>query len=762
MGKQFQYIGKSLRNVDAEGKITGATRFLTDIYLDGMIWAYPVFAAVPFGGLKAVDLSRAQAAEGFIDVILACHIPGENQVGVIIEDQPLLADKVVRFVGDVIGVVVAETAEAAARIAALVDVEYEEYKPYFSIGDSKSAAAGFIHDTNVACTHRILKGDCEDGFRCSDLIVEADLRTSYQEHFYLEPQGCIAIPEEDGRMTILGSLQCPYYVQKAVSRALGTPLEAVRVIQAPTGGAFGGKEDVPSEMCARAALAAGIVKRPVKMVYRRVDDTQLTSKRHPFRMHYKVGVTGEGKILAADVTLESNAGAYATLSPVVSYRSTMQSLGPYVVPNVWVQSTAYYTNMPPAGAFRGFGSPQAAFGHERMMDIIADKLGMDPVDLRLKNVIQKGEATITGQKLSASVGAKETILKARVASGWEQGRKQESPPGRYLTGMGVATCIYGNCLGAAGWHMDGAGVKVQVRRDGSIGVAFGLTEMGQGAMTVVAQMAAEALGVNPRRIVVSPTDTRDVPDSGPSVASRNVIMSGNAIRDAAARLLPVMVSAAAELLNCDETHVEIRADTATDTRSGNTLGFSELADYLFASNRQTEVSGWWHVPDLQYDPEVGLGEAYFTYSYATHVARVRVDTLTGLVQVDKVWAVHDVGTVINPAGLEGQVEGGVAQGTGWALTEHFQTDQGIVTTRNFSTYLLPTALDVPEVETVIVEDPEPLGPWGAKGVGEPAIIPTAAAIANAVSHALGVPVNEIPITPENVLRLLQAGGKVRQ
>jgi CO/xanthine dehydrogenase Mo-binding subunit len=527
------------------------------------------------------------------------------------------------------------------------------------------------------------------------------------------------------------------------------------VEQAPTGGAFGGKEDIPSELCARVAVAAKVLNRPVRMVYSRSEDIQLTSKRHPFKMKYRVGVTREGKLTAAEVLLEENAGAYATLSTVVSYRAAAQALGPYVVSNVKVDSKSYYTNLPPNGAFRGFGSPQAAFGHERMMDIIAAELHMDPVEFRLKNIIHPGEETSTGQQLTEGVGAGETLRKAVDASRWKLFQPGVTEDGRYLKGLGVSTVHYGNCLGAAGWHMDGAGVKLQLHENGTASVAFGLVEMGQGALTVVVQMVAEALGISPWRVRVLPTSTHHVPDSGPSVASRNVVMTGNAVRDAARKLLPILKKTAAELLECAVDDVSIAEDKVTDVTTGNQLAFEELVQFLFQSNRSVEVQGWWHVRELEYDPQQGLGEAYFAYSFATHVAEVRVDRLTGRVHVDRIWAVHDVGRAINPAGVEGQVEGGTTQGTGWAVTERFQYQEGKVLTSNLSTYLLPTVQDVAQVDTVIVEAPEPEGPWGAKGIGEPAIIPTAAAIVNAVSSAVGVQIRELPLTPEKILSVLE-------
>ncbi len=745
-------IGTSLKRIDARGKTTGETKFLTDLKVDNMLHAAPVYSRIPHGHLLGIELKQVEDDPDFVAFFSAADIPGENQVGVIVEDQPLIADDIVRYIGDSVGILVARTAESAQRLSQLVIVNIEPLPPIFSINESRDARDNFLHETNLACQHQVKRGDPAAVFKEADHIIEARFETPLQEHYYLEPQACIAQVTPEGGIDILGSIQCPYYVQKAVSKALAIPFSKVRVEQAPTGGAFGGKEDIPSETCTRAALAALILKRPVKMVYDRGTDIQLTSKRHPFQMHYKVGVSSSGKLLAAEIQLEENAGAYATLSSVVSYRSAMQAMGPYVIDNISVESKSYYTNLPTNGAFRGFGSPQAAFGHERMMDIIAAELDMDPIELRLRNILKVDTKTLTGHTLKSSVGAEETLNTAAAACDWTN--RESGKDARWKTGWGVSLIHYGNCLGAAGWFMDGSGAKIKLHRDGSVSVAFGLIEMGQGALTIVQQMTAEALGVEPSRITVLPTDTDQVPDSGPAVASRNVVMTGNAIRDAAGKMLPVLKEAAAELMQCDLKEISIEQGLVSNVRNSETLNFSELTNYLYLSNRPMDVLGWWHVPELDYDPETGIGEAYFTYSYATQIAKVKVDTLTGLVKVEKIWASHDVGRVLNPAGLEAQIEGGTVQGIGWALTEDFRVNEGQVLSNNLTTYLLPTAMDVGEIESIFVEDPEPEGPWGAKGIGEPAIIPTAAAIANAVSDALGKSIDHIPITPELVLELV--------
>ena len=745
-------LGKSINRPDAPSKTTGETRFLTDIAVDNMAHGAPVYSSIPFGEYTSIDLSKAKKVDGYIDFVSAKDIPAENQIGVIVSDQPLFADKTVRFIGDSIGLIVAETHEAAIEAAKAVSISYAEKTPYYTIDESRDAKDNFIHKSNLACHHKVRKGDIQKGFVESDQIIEARFKTPYQEHYYLEPQACIASPNGSDKMKILGSLQCPFYIQKAIARVFDWPYENILVEQAPTGGAFGGKEDIPSEVCARAAVAAMKINRPVKVVYTRHDDAQLTSKRHPFQMNYKVGVKNDGTLVSAEILLEENAGAYATLSTVVSYRSCAQAMGPYVIPNIHVDSNSYLTNLPTTGAFRGFGSPQAAFGHERMMDVIADELGIEPMALRLKNVIRPGDQTQTAQVLNESVGAEETIQEAAKLAKW--GTFNPTKDGRYKYGLGMSSIHYGNCLGAAGWHMDGSGVNIKLFPDGNVHVAYGLVEMGQGSETAVRQMTAEAMGISMDRITVLPTNSAQVPDSGPAVASRNVVMTGNAIRNATKKFLPVLKNSAAKWMSCSIDDISISNDIINDRSSGTEIQFHELCDYMGKTQTDMEFTGWWHTPELDYDATTGIGEAYFSYSFATQIAKVKVDTLTGLVDVENIYAAYDVGKAINPSGIEGQVEGGSAQGIGWATTEDFKIKDGKVQTPNLTTYLLPTALDSADVETTIVEKPEPEGPWGAKGIGEPSIIPTAGAVANAVSNAIGIQMNEIPLTPERVLNAL--------
>jgi len=749
-------IWQSMPRVDGLDKARGKTEFIADRSFPHLLHAYPVFSTISSGRLLSTNIESAESTNGFIAAFFAGEVPGENRIGVIVDDQPLFVHDRIRYIGDAVGIVVAETAENAYRAAKAVDVIVETDSPILSIADSRHEQAPLIHETNIACEHRVLVGDVDAGFTASNHIVTGTIKTGYQEHYYLEPQGCVVVPEDDGTITVYGSIQCVFYVQKAVARNLGIEYSRVRVVQTPVGGAFGGKEDIPSEVCARTAVAAWLLKRPVQMIYRRADDLQSTSKRHPAEISYKIGVDDTGKLLAGEVDIHLNAGAYATLSSVVSFRAATQALGPYQVPNVRVHSTAWYTNLPPAGAFRGFGSPQATFGHERMIDKIARQIGMDPVKFRMLNILKPGSSTTTGHHLDTSVGAEETIEAAVNLAGYSDTStkcKQESDE-RYRYGIGASACHYGNCLGSPGWALDGSAARIQIHRDGLVAVAYGLVDMGQGAITVVAQMTAEALGIDPRQVTVLQTDTTNVPDSGPSVASRNVVMTGNAIRSAAGKIVESLCKAAAHKFGCAEDDVSYSNGAARRGDDSPALQFVELAELMYLLNLPMDALGWWHVPELDHDPETGQGEAYFTYSYATQIARVRVDMITGNVKVTDVWAAHDVGRAINPAGLEGQVEGGVVQGIGWALYENMQMNNGKISTDNLSTYLLPTSMDSPNISSVFVENAEPLGPWGAKGIGEPAIIPIAGAVANAISDAIDRDVNEIPIHPEDLLKLI--------
>jgi CO/xanthine dehydrogenase Mo-binding subunit len=620
-----------------------------------------------------------------------------------------------------------------------VTADLEPLPGVFGIEEALADGAPLVHDAgNAAVKFRVRKGDTTLALQRADVVVERTFRTGAQEHAYLETLGAVVQPVEGGVM-IYGSLQCPYYVQKGVAGVLGTPYSAVRVVQLTTGGGFGGKEDVPSEICAMAALGAHVTGRPVKLVLDREDDILRSSKRHPMIIHYRLGAGRDGRFLAAEVDIRGDCGAYPTISPVVLWRSTVHGPGPYVIPHVKVDCVGVYTNLPPSGAFRGFGAPQVAVAHEGIVDDMARALGRDPIDLRLQNALHVGAELPTGAPLDDSAPLRETLEGARDRCGWAEKRTvraRAADPRR--RGLGVACVHYGVSLGAKGWHLDKSGALVQVHQDGSVAVAIGGTEIGQGAKTAMALIAAEALGCPVDKVRVADTDTALVADSGPTVASRTTVMSGNAVlaacRTIAGRLEP------------------IRAELG---RAGRPAEFPDVTRAAYARNLDLAATGWWVAPPSTFDDETGLGSAYFVYAFATHIAEVEVDTRTGEVRVLRMTCAHDIGRAINRDGVEAQVQGGVLQGVGYARYEDFRTAQGQVLTSTLTTYIVPTSADAPEVDLVLIEEPWSKGPYGAKGIGEPAIIPAAAAIANAVSDALGFPVSEIPLTPERVWRLLR-------
>jgi len=745
-------VGSPARRVDGDDKVTGRAVYLDDMRVPGVLHAALVLPGCAHAELLGVDAADAAAMPGVRAIVTADDIPGLNEVGVITPDQPLIPFDRIRYEGDAVAIVVADSPAAAREGADAVKVELKELPGVFDAVRAMEPDAPLVHeDGNVFLHDKVRKGDVDAGFDEADIVVERTFRTHHQEHCYLEPLGAIAVPEEGGSITVYGTMQCPYYVQKAVARVLGIPLASVRVVQTVTGGGFGGKEDVPSEVCSCAALAAWKTGSPVKLVYTREVDFLRSSKRHPMHVTFKLGARRDGTFTAASTRAVADAGAYSTLTPVVVFRAAAHATGPYEIPNVSTDVYGVYTNRQTTGAFRGFGQPQVIFANESVVDEIADALGLDPMDVRLKNCLEVGKRTATNHLLTESVGLRETIERARDMSGWDEKRGESGGGGHRLRGIGVGSIYYGVSLGARGLALDGSGAHMNVYRDGSLRINVGGTEMGQGLLTVLSQIASDSLGVPIDAIHVELADTSVVPDSGPSVASRTTLMTGNAVIDAAGKLKEVMGEVAADALGIDAGDVEFRNGTVGSP--GSSMSFAELAERCWVQNVNTAADGWYAAPESTFD-ENGQGDAYAVYSFATHVAEVEVDTETGRVTVEKITAAHDVGRVMNPVTLEGQIEGGVMQGIGMALYEQMKTEGGAVTTADFSTYIIPTAMDAPDIEMAFVEHPYSKGPFGAKGIGETPAMPGAVAVANAVSNALGVRFRELPLTPERVIQAL--------
>ena len=751
-------VGKSVPRADAVPKVTGNARYIGDLNFHGMLYAKIVRSVHPRAKVIKLDITQALALPGVECVVTAKDIPSENIVPVVFRDQPALAEKNVNYVGEPIAVVAAESLETAQTAAALVKVDYELLSPVLDVVTARNPEAPKIYGKdNIFAYHKIRVGDEQEGFNQADVIVENTYETPYQEHAYLEPQGMIAVPTTDGGMEVFGSMQCPFYVEDAVHIVLGLPLNKIRVVQTETGGAFGGKEDVPSLVAVQAVLAAWVSKKPVKLTYTRSEDIVSMSKRHPSRIRCKSGATKDGRLVAVKVEFIMDSGAYSTLSPVVLWRGTVHAAGPYRVPNVKVDAYAVATNKVPCGAYRGFGSPQTLFAAESQMDILAEKLNLDPIEFRRKNLLRVGDETATRQRLQHSVGAIKTLDKAVEKSAWIKKRSEFAKGnGHIRKGIGVSTIHYGAGLGAGGKHLARTGAHVLVMGDGSVQFAVGTTELGQGMRTVLSQIVAEELGVPYRAVCMVPTDTSRVPDSGPTVASRSTMMSGRALQNACAKIRNRLFNVAAEMLETKPENLSLNGENIviylTDKKS---LSMSEVINEAFSRRVNLVAEGWDVSPPTGWDNETGQGDAYVVYAFAANIAEVSVNTLTGEIDVEKLYAAHDMGKAVNKAGVEGQIEGGSLQGMGYALMEDIIMQDGVIENPKFSTYIIPTSMDSPLIESIIVEEAYPDGPYGAKGFGEQPLMGIAPAIANAVAHAVGRRFYKIPIKPEDVLIALK-------
>ena len=722
-------VGQRLRRPDAPDKVKGTAVYVDDLAFAGTLLGGVLRSPHAHARIVHLDVTAARLIPGVRAVLAAADIPGQNLIPMIQADWPVLANEFVRHVGEPVALVAAEDQKALRQALAAILVDYEPRTPMLDMEEALRAGEVLTH-------WRVRRGEAEAALTRSDLVVvEGTYRTPYQEHAYIEPNGMIAMPDGTGGVTVMGSLQCPFYVQKAVASALGFDLNRVRIVQTVTGGGFGGKEDAPSGPGAHAALLAMATGRPVRLVLSREEDMATMSKRHPGRIKIKFGATREGHLVAADVDYLLDGGAYTTLSPVVLFRGTVHACGPYRVPNVRVDARVVRTHKIPCGAFRGFGEPQIVFAAESLMDLLADTLGMDPLELRRLNALGVGDETITGHRLASSVGFREVLDKVAEASDWEKKRLAfAEDKGTVRRGLGLACSYYGVGLGAMGKHMNPAGANLVVAADGSVTVAVGTTEIGQGMVVVLTQITAEALGCPSALVRVVEADTSRVPDSGPTVASRTTVMSGNAIKDAAAK---------------------IRAEMAK-VQAAEGLDWTDAVALCVKHQVGLAAHGWAVPPETSFDLATGQGEPYICYSFSANVVEAEVDTETGETRVTRVVSGHDCGKVVNPTAAEGQIEGGVVQGLGYALTEEHALQDGRIVNDQFSTYIIPTPMDVPEIQSIIVEHPYPWGPYGAKGLGETPIIAVAPAVTAAIAHATGVRLLEIPATPERVWAALLA------
>lgn len=758
-------VGKNVVRKDSKFKVSGLTKFVADMSFADILHMKVVRSPHAHAEIINIEIDKDILNEHNAIAFTHEDIPGKNVIHVIFDDWILLAEKRVIYIGDPVAIVLADTAEKAEKAKRAVKVLYKKLEAVFDPVEARdNPSIKIFGENNVFTVSQQLNGNIKEGFKKAEIIIENEYRTPAQDHAYLENHGVVVVPEDDGAITVYFSGQCPFYIQRAVSDILAKPLSKVRVVQAATGGAFGGKEDQPSQLAGLASLGAFLTNRPVSLIYSREEDIETTSKRHPAVVRVKSGITKEGKLVAWQTEYILNTGACATLGPAVLFRGTLHAVGPYYCPNVDVQAYLVATNLVPFGAFRGFGSPQTLFSAEEQMDRLAAEINMDPAEFRRINLLKVGDETSFGQKLDHSVGSVETLDKALERSNWKKIWKK--PPTKEelvkaikndekLKGVGISTIFYGVGLGAAGKHMSHTGAYVQLHPDGSVSYAVGTTELGQGMITVLAQIVAESLKIPYEKVSMVPVDTSRVPDSGPTVASRATTFSGRALINACDKLNLSLLKIVSEKFETPIEDLNYKDYSIID-KKGNSIEVVNLLKYAYEKRIRVAEAGWDVAPDTTFDNEKGRGNAYVVYAWCTNVVLIEADVATGEIILDKVYAAHDVGKAINPQALEGQIEGGSLQGAGLGRYEQIVWNkEGKILSNNLGTYIIPASLDSPDIISIIVEHPYNDGPFGAKGIGEQPLMGIAPAITNALYNATGIRLNEIPATPERVWNAIQ-------
>jgi CO/xanthine dehydrogenase Mo-binding subunit len=755
MKAEYSTIGQSIPRIGVSERLRGEPIFSADLDLEDALVLKVLRSVKAHANLVNIDCEKALAVEGVVGIFTAEDIPGKNLIGIINKDQPLLATGKVRAVGEPVALIAAESEEAAKRALTLIEVTYDELPAVLTPEDALKPDAPRIHAKgNVLFTRKLRKGDVDQAFKRCDIMIEKTYRTARIEHSYLEPDAGAGYVDEDGTLVIYASTQNPHYDHKEVCGLLGLEDHQVRIVQAATGGGFGSKLDL--NMQGFIGLALMYLKKPVKMVYSREESFLATAKRHPLEMTLKTGADCNGKLLALRARITGDTGAYGSYGIAVASRAAVHATGPYEVENVDIESRCVYTNNPFCGAMRGFGTPQMAIAHESHMDLLAEKLGMDPLELRLLNAFKPGSETATGQKLTASVGIGNCLEALRPHYEWAKTvwRTGETEPYK-KRGIGLGGMWYG--IGNTGVRNPST-AKIKMDLGGNVSLYTGCADIGQGSTTILAQIAAESLGIQPEDIRLFVADTRCTTNAGATSASRQTYISGNAVKDAADKLADVLLTEAVNKLRVPKSALALQRGFVVDYGNpNNKVELSALAQRANQKGLPLKWQGYFDPETVPLDPETGQGIPYTTYAFAGQLVLLTVDILTGEVSIDKVFAAHDVGKAIHPENVKGQICGGVAMGIGFALMEEFTPGQTI----SMKDYHIPTCADVPKIVPIIVESSEPTGPYGAKGVGEPALIPTAPAILNALADALGQRIYDLPANLERVLETVIKAGHFR-
>ena len=733
-------VGTSVPRLEGRHKILGQAQYVDDMVLPGMLYGATVRSRIPRGKIKKITFGPGVNWQEFV-IVSARDIPGKNCIALIEDDQPCLADGTINHPEEPILLLAHADRHLLAKAVEAVSVEYHPLPAIFTMEESERLQEIIWGSDNTFKTILIEKGDVDSLWQKADFIVEGEYRTAAQEQLYIENNGMIAVFDAQQGITVWGSLQCPFYVHKALMKLCDLSAEQVRVVQMETGGAFGGKEEYPSMIAAHAALLAIKSGKPVKVIYDRMEDMAATTKRHPSRTRHRTAVSREGQILGGEIEFTLDGGAYETLSPVVLSRGAIHAGGPYFWPSVRIRAKAVATNAPPHGAFRGFGAPQSLFALERHMDRMAQTVHLSPVEIRRRNFLQMQQTTTTGQIVRERIDLGKFLDRALNLSEYSARKEKfakENQKGVLKKGMGIAAFLHGAGFTGAGERYLSSVVGVEASGDGKVRVLVSSAEFGQGTKTVLCQIAAAALGLRYEDVTIAQPDTREVPNSGPTVASRTVMVVGKLVQSAAVGIRQTL--RVRGLLADSYSPDEFRAACRSYLRNHGEL--RSLARY-----EQPQ--------DIVWDEEKYRGSAYAAFAWAVYVAQVTVDLTTYRVNVDDFVALQEVGRVLHPILATGQIVGGVAQGIGFALYEKVIWENGRMQNGQMTNYIMPTPVDLPPIRVYFEEMGNVHGAFGAKGIGELPIDGPAPAIINAVADALGVPFNAIPLLPEDIFDALE-------
>ncbi|MGB7281175.1 MAG: xanthine dehydrogenase family protein molybdopterin-binding subunit [Candidatus Acidiferrum sp.] len=737
--KNAPIVGVSVPRMEGRAKVTGEARYVDDMTLPNMLYGATVRSQIPRGKIKNIIFGPGIDWNEYV-IVTAADIPGKNCIALIEDDQPCLANALVNHPEEPILLLAHPDRHLLPQAVEAVSIEYDPLPAIFTIEESECLSQIIWGADNIFKTYLIEKGDVDAAFQNAAHIVEAEYTTGAQEQLYIENNGMIAAFDPRQGLTVWGSLQCPYYIHKALMKLFDLPADQVRVVQMETGGAFGGKEEYPSMIAAHAALLARKSGKPVKIIYDRTEDMAATTKRHPSRTRVRVAVAQDGKILAGEIDFTIDGGAYKTLSPVVLSRGVIHAGGPYYWPSVCIRAKAVATDAPPHGAFRGFGAPQSLFALERHMDRIAQVVGSSPAEIRRRNFLQPGQTTTTGQTINEPIDLPKLLDRALDLSAYHHKKEtfaQDNQHANIKKGIGIAAFLHGAGFTGSGERFLGSIVGLEACADGTVRVLVSSTEFGQGTNTALCQIAAEALGLRYEDVSIAQPDTHEVPNSGPTVASRTVMVVGKLVQSAAQGIKNTL-TASGKLhgpYSPEEFCAACRAYVAEHGK------FRSLTQY-----EQPEGIFW--------DDEKYRGSAYAAFAWAVYVAEVAVDLSTYSVSVDDFVALQEIGKVLHPVLAKGQIIGGVAQAIGFALYEKVVWHQGRIQNGQMTNYIMPTASDLPPIRVYFEELGNVHGAYGAKGIGELPMDGPAPAIVNAIEDALHLPFNSIPLLPEDIFAAL--------